>query len=1698
MSSQQSAAVLQLAYEKIQAQRLEIHRLEAARREPIAVVGYACRFPGGVTDPEALWRALNRVHDVISQVGEDRWATAEHHSGKARVSGKMYTLAAGLVDDIDRFDAAFFGIPAVEAAGLDPQQRMLLETSWHALEHAGLDPKALARSRTGVFVGVTTDDYARLHARSPLKVSTYTGLGSAKSMAAGRLAYFYDFRGPVLQLDTTCSSTLVAAHLAMRELGDGSCDLALIGGANAIVSPDTMVGFCEMNALSPTGRLHAFDDRANGYVRGEGCGILVLQRYSDALAAGRTVHAVLRGSAMSHDGRTNGLTAPNPEAQEDVIRRALAAASCVPEDVQYVEAHGTGTRLGDLIEAKALGAAYGGRTRPLRIGSVKANIGHLEAAAGSASLIKAIECLKRGVVPGQVNFSEPNRRVDWARLGLDVSASEWRWPAEAKPRRAGVSAFGMSGTNIHLIVEAGPEAPAQPPRATLPLPPLLLVSARDRIALRARLKQYSGAFSQLPPEQRLALVARSQLGGHFSEFRVALSPSDTLSIEGALAATQDRQPASPEAGLGGLAFVFGSHLPLGAHGAAALCSQAPRFASSLSAAAAVLREETGEDWLALYLAGTASGARGADARLSVVVALHLALLEVWAGLGVAPGAVLGHGAGLYVAAVAAGTLTPAEALRLACRHERRRSGSPGVDAGERDLLASLQPNDPERYWALADGTTCDRASAVSALASPEGWTTSLAQAAGGLGNLLARGYRRFFSLGSDSGWPQLVENARQGARFAVVDWPFASDEPWTDAGRTLAALYEMGVDIDWQALWEPGAQLLEAPPYPFNRLRHWLPLEQVTGRRRDAATGFAVEWLEAATGARRARVAVNDVAQPHLAQHSILGTIIVAAASWIVLLLVAARELLGPRSPVSIRNLRFLRPLLIASGSALDVELSFTRKDNGTWEVVASTRSGSSSPVTHCTALLGTPPLPPDDHVLRHWQGDASAKVSAGDAFYEKFTSRGYDLGPAFRWVTGGEDGSVTARRELTRPAALPADDGRYPLFPGLVDSCFHALAGLLRDDVALEDGSEVVIPALVESICFLPEVAAGAASDAYQVYASRSKADGLRLPPLAGSLVLVGADQQPLLLIDRVEFRKISKSRLEPSSSAESTVHRLLASWSELSDLSALAGKGEGREPPIVIVDSDPSRAALGAMLPEGATLLIASSRSRPATAAELDALVSGVERAGVDRRDVLVVLSALAESALEGQPIDRGVAAQCAFCAALVTRLHRLRRADGRAVRVFLRKGQRTTPGVGALSLAAIAGMLLSAGAERMPVCVVEAQASQDEPEVLERLYRGELSAAPAGEYLWDHGWKERVFQDASERRPRAPVGSNLSGGVAIVTGGTGGLAPYLTAWLLERGAERVLQLGRTCVDGALHPEFDGRVIYRRCDVANEAEVRALFASVHETLPVVAVVHAAGALSDKLIGELGIADFYSTLAPKLGGAVNLARCWRSDELRLVVGVSSLTSVTGSVAQGAYSAANRALDRWVLSLRAQNIPAFTLNLGPVAAGMADRLSNAHKQRLERFGLSLLAPMHLGSILSDLVTRDGQMVAYAGSKSVSGGNYRDGDVAPGPSQSPEGILPALSAKMRELLGEGKHTSSSLEHASLAELGADSLLAAELSLWVEQTYSIDFTMDQVMAEATLAAIAERVAQKMGEAGGAIAAADADGTWVEGEL
>jgi acyl transferase domain-containing protein/acyl carrier protein len=794
-------------------QREQLDRLETAHRrlrEPIAIVGMACRFPGGADDPASLWELLQNGRDAISPVPADRWDIEALFDPDPDAPARMSVRNGGFLADVGSFDPAFFGIAPREALTMDPQQRLLLETAWEALEHAGIAADRLAGSDSGVFVGICNGDhFNRLLSRGTESIDAYLASGNAHSVAAGRIAYFLGLQGPALSVDTACSSSLVALHLACRSLRGGESRIALAAGVNVMCSPETTIALSKAHMLAPDGRCKTFDASADGFSRGEGCGVLVLKRLTDAQADGDRVLAVIRGTAVNQDGHSGGLTVPNGPAQEAVIGLALADAGVAAADIGYVEAHGTGTSLGDPIEVRALAGALGaGRTQqnPLLIGSVKTNLGHLESAAGIAGVMKVVLALQHERIPRHLHFRNPSPHIAWSEYPVRVTSEPVPWPRGERRRLAGVSSFGFSGTNAHVVLEEAPAAPAldlEPARLgpatelgisrpalasglrpASPVPPLemqpapalnlepasasralhcLAVSARSRVALAALAGSYADTLAKAPPAALGQVVSTAGAGrSHFSE-RAAVVAATSAEAESALRALHagETHPAlhrgtalpgqPPE-----VVFLFTGQ-----------GSQYPGMSRQLYDGSAVFREVI--DRCDTVLGADAHGhtlksvlwSEGGDQApihetawtQPALFAVEFGLAEVWRSWGVEPAAVIGHSVGEYVAACVAGVFTLEDGLRLIAERGRLMQALPPGGA----MAALFAPADEV---AVAVAPYADRLAiaAVNAVDSVviSGEAGAIDAVLEGFARRNVRGHRLFISLAAHS---PLVEPA---------------------------------------------------------------------------------------------------------------------------------------------------------------------------------------------------------------------------------------------------------------------------------------------------------------------------------------------------------------------------------------------------------------------------------------------------------------------------------------------------------------------------------------------------------------------------------------------------------------------------------------------------------------------------------------------------------------------------------------------------------------------------------------------------------------------------------------------------------------------------------------------------------------------------------------------------------------------------
>ncbi|MFC3744410.1 type I polyketide synthase, partial [Paractinoplanes deccanensis] len=851
---------------------------EPADDDPVVIVGWGCRLPGGVTGPEELWPLLVDGADLVSEFPTDRgWDNEGAYAEPPTGPGRYYQREAGFLYDADLFDADFFGISPREALAMDPQQRLLLETTWEMFERAGIDPTTLRGGRTGVFVGAMGMEYGpRLDEGSGHEGFAFTG--NTISVIAGRVSYTFGFEGPAVTVDTACSSSLVALHLAVQAVRRGECSLAVAGGVTVMPSLGMFIEFSTHGNLAPDGRCKSFAAAADGFGLSEGAGVLLVERLSDAQRHGHQVLAVVRGSAVNQDGASNGLTAPNGPSQQRVIRQALASAGLAAADVDVVEAHGTGTRLGDPIEAQAVLATYGqDRERPLLLGSIKSNVGHTQAAAGVAGVIKMVLAMRHGVVPRSLHVDEPTPQVDWSAGAVKLAARTSEWPRVDRPRRAGVSSFGVSGTNAHVVLEQAPEPLETPVAEAEPVPTVWTVSARSADALRAQVGRLAAYTEQRPdvPAQAVAagLAARALLP--YRAVGVGVSAPELL-------ASLRQAPDPVAAGSGvGVAWVFSGQGSQRQGMGFGLAHRFPVFAEEFARVCELLDELLPRPLREVIAEGGPLLDRTLYAQTGLF-AVQVAQAALLRSFGLRPQTVIGHSVGEYAAAVVAGVLDLSDACRLVAARARLMDALPAggamlavqadesvasgldvaaVNGPDQVVLSGLESAvDAVAQELTGRGVRVRRLRVSHAFHSVlmEPMLAEFAEVAGSVEFRPARvPLVSSVEVGADvTVTDYWVRQVRQTVRFAeamgVVDAGLCV-EVGPDATLTamladrrvvpvsrrdgdeavtclsaLGALHTAGVPVDWTPALPAIAGPLDLPTYAFQRQRFWLPPRPAT------------------------------------------------------------------------------------------------------------------------------------------------------------------------------------------------------------------------------------------------------------------------------------------------------------------------------------------------------------------------------------------------------------------------------------------------------------------------------------------------------------------------------------------------------------------------------------------------------------------------------------------------------------------------------------------------------------------------------------------------------------------------------------------------------------------------------------------------------------------------------------------------------
>ncbi|MDT5040693.1 MAG: hypothetical protein QOE51_1678 [Actinoplanes sp.] len=1068
------------------------HELLARAHEPIAVVGMACRYPGGVTGPDDLWRLVDTGVDAVAEAPAER--------------GWDLRPVGGFLTDIDRFDAAFFGISPREALAMDPQQRLLLETAWEALERAGIHPASLRGTDTGTFIGTCTQDYLTLLLNTADDVAGYVGVGTSASILSGRLAYVLGLGGPAVTVDTACSSSLVALHEAVGALRARECSMALTGGVVVMTTPAEFEDFDEQGGLAADGRCKSFSDDADGTTWSEGVGVLVLERLSDARRNGHRVFAVVRGSAVNSDGASNGLTAPNGPAQQQVIWQALAAARLAAADVDVVEAHGTGTTLGDPIEAQALLATYGqDRERPLWLGSLKSNIGHAQAAAGVGGIIKMIMAMRHGTLPRTLHAGTPSTKVDWSAGAVQLLTDARPWPATDRPRRAAVSSFGLSGTNAHVILEAAPEGattaetagPAAEP--TVSGPYLLVASARTVAALRAQAERMAthlaGTTDDLADVALSLAVSRSGFA-----HRAAVVAADRDEAVAGLRAVAEELPGTIRATAGtGIrpVFVFpgqGSHwVGMGRD----LLDASPVFAEAMAECEDILAREAG--WSLLDMLGDEQALTRADVVQPVLFAVMVSLARLWRAHGVEPAAVVGHSLGEYAAACVAGALPLAEAAAAVVRRSQLiadvLSGASGVvavpEAADRITVPGVEIaayNGPLSTVVAGDERTLAAVLAAYPRAKriPMDYASHSSQVEPVRERLLASlagiipssAKVPFYSTvtgtlldTADLNADYWYRNLRQPVRFEpavrelmdlgpvmflemsphplllagiqeIAPVPVSGTLTRGDGGpgrflRSLATAHVHGVPVDLRPL-SPAATEVELPTYPFQRERFW-PRPKIV-----AAPGFETtahplltSYIELPeSGSALFTGALSLRTHPWLADHVIAGTAMLPGTALLELAIRAGDHVGLPR----VEELVLEAPLTMPSEDTARIQVEVGRADEAGRRHFAVLAGTGGAWTRHAIGVLSADEDRHETAVPGTWPPTGAAEVDLA-GFQDQLRAAGFAYGPAFDglravWTTGSD---VYAEVVLPEPVQRDATD--YGLHPALLDALLHAAA---------------------------------------------------------------------------------------------------------------------------------------------------------------------------------------------------------------------------------------------------------------------------------------------------------------------------------------------------------------------------------------------------------------------------------------------------------------------------------------------------------------------------------------------------------------------------------------------------------------------------------------------------------------------------------
>ncbi len=1590
-----------------------VEELEQGAREPIAIVGMSCRYPGGADSPADLWELVAAGRDAIAPFPEDRgWDLERLYDPNPASSGTSYAREGGFLATATEFDPGFFGISPREAAMVDPQERLLLEATWEALEDAAIPPPALRGSRTGVFAGSMLQEYGMI-------------AGLTSSGVSGRIAYTLGLEGPAVTLDTACSSSLVATHLAAQALRSGECSLALAGGVTVLATPGAFLFFSAQRGLSPDGRCKSFSEAADGTGIAEGVGVLVLERLADAQRNGHPVLAVIRGSAVNQDGASNGLTAPNGPSQERVIRQALASAGLEAKDVDAVEAHGTGTVLGDPIEAGALLATYGQeREQPLRLGSLKSNIGHAQAAAGVGGVIKMTMALREGLLPQTLHLDAPSSKVEWSAGRVELLGEAQPWPENGRPRRAAISSFGVSGTNAHLILEQAPSADPEQgsgERNGDDRGPLLLpVSAKDEVALAAVAERLTQRLGE-DPELEIADLAYSQATTRAAlEQRAALVGENRAELLAGLAALQRQEPDGIARGWakqgGKLAYLFSGQGSQRAGMGQELYTAYPAFAAAFDGACEQLDPRLEIDSLAalVFAEGEEPAPLLDDTTYAqpALFALELALFRLLESFGLAPKLLAGHSIGELVAAHLAGVLSLADAAQLVAARGRLMGALPAggamlaVQASEAEATDSIAGKEAELAIAAinAPGSVVLSGAAAAIEQLEAVWaergrkTKRLAVSHAFHSPLIEPMLAEFEAVARQLDYraPQLtiVSNLTGGLLSAeqATDpayWVAHVREPvrFADAVATLRAegastFLELGPDAVLSAMAQEClasqadesadglafASALRKGRAAQGTLQQALAVAHVRGSELDWEALFAGAdakrvplptypfqrqryWLDSASQGSGDPSALGQAS----ANHPLLGARLALAGGEQVLL----------TGSLSLRTHPWLGDhalggIVLAPGTAL-VELALRAGSEVGAERLEELTLQAPLVLPERGAVqvqvsVGAPDGDGQRPVTIHSRAEADDEQGPGEAAAWTCNAQGVlaqaargSIGPLTAWPPEGAEPLDVA--DLYEQLAEQGFE-YGPTFQGVKAAWRSGEQLLVELSLPAEQGQEAqrfhLHPALLDAAL---HTGAGLALSGR---AGEGEAD--LVVPFAWRGVQVASRGAASLRV-RIDTGgrglRAFDAAGDPVASIESLDVRAV-------DRDALRSGARGRPPLYEIEWIDaPAQASNGAESPRVGLIGEQAGEGLAAERyADLEALLTASEESAPE----LVVVAL--------RPQDEDVAAGAHASAREVLELLQrwLTEERLRHSRLCIQTSRAVTAGEGEcpdLTTALIWGLVRSAQNEHPDrFALLDLDDEEDSLAVLPAALAASLDepqlAVRAGRLLVPRLSRAGTDPEGASNQPLDPEAT------VLITGGTSGLGALLARHLAaEHGVRHLLLVSRSGVAAAGAAELQAELQelgasaqIAACDVADRAQLAELLETIPPEQPLGVVVHAAGVLEDGLLEALDAERLAQVLRPKVDAAWSLHELTAERQLSHFLLFSSFAGILGTPGQANYAAANAFLDGLAAQRQAQGLPATSLAWGAWAqeTGMTGKLEEADLQRAARFGIRPLDP----------------------------------------------------------------------------------------------------------------------------------------------